>query len=70
MKIVWKLFCLLGFIVLATVMAFAYTTLSQASPSGLLRPLMTVCVVFAVESAVRSINAAFTKRHITATGFG
>jgi O-antigen/teichoic acid export membrane protein len=70
MKIVWKLLCLLGFIVFAVVTVFAYATLSQASPPELLRPLMAVCVVFAVGGAIRSINATFTKRHTTATGFG
>jgi hypothetical protein len=70
MKIVRKLLCLLGLIALFAATVFVCAVFSQASPPELLRPLMAVCAVFAVGGAVRSINAAFTKRHTTATGFG
>jgi hypothetical protein len=69
MKSFWKLMYLLGLIALVVVTAFAYTVLSQAPPSEVMRLILSVCVILAVGGAVRSGNAAFTKRHTAATGF-
>jgi len=71
MKSVRKMMCLLGFIVLVMVMAFAYTMLFQLpQPAEELRPILSVCIVLVVGCAAWGINAIFTKRHTTATGFG
>jgi hypothetical protein len=70
MKNVWKLVCLLGIIALIAVTAFAWAVLSQAPPAAVLLPVFSVCAVLLAGSAVRSINAAFTKRCTTATGVG
>jgi hypothetical protein len=69
MKIVWKLLLLLAVITLVVVAAFAYAAPSQGLSPEVLRPLMAACVVFAGGCALGSGNAAFTKRHTTATGF-
>ncbi|GHV76478.1 hypothetical protein AGMMS49942_12990 [Spirochaetia bacterium] len=70
MRNVWKLLCLLGVFAVVAVMVFAYTVLSHAPPTAVLRPLMTVCVVLAVGWVAKSTSPAFTKRFTTATGFG
>jgi hypothetical protein len=70
MKSVWKLVCLLGIIALIAVTAFVWAVFLQIPPAMVLRPVFSVCTVLLVGSAVRSINAAFTKRYTTATGVG
>jgi hypothetical protein len=70
MKVVWKLLCLLGLVVLVAVTVFTYTVLSQAPPPATLFPIVSVCALFAGGLAVRSANPAFIKRFTTATGFG
>jgi len=70
MKSVWKLVCLLGFIVLVTVMAFAYIMPLQSSPPAELRPILSVGIILAAVCAVRVISAVFAKRHTAAAGFG
>jgi hypothetical protein len=66
-----KLMCLLGFIALVVVMAFAFIMPSQMAPPAELRPILSASIVLAAGFAVWGICAAvFTKRHTTATGFG
>ena len=71
MKSVWKILCLLGFIVLVAVTVFAYTELFQLPSQDVLRPILSVGILLLVGGAVcGGIDAVFTKRHTTATGFG
>jgi len=63
--------CLLGFIVLVAVTVFAYTELFQLPSQDVLRPILSVGILLLVGGAVcGGIDAVFTKRHTTATGFG
>jgi hypothetical protein len=70
MKSVWKLLCLLGLIVLVTVMAFAYIMPSQLPQPAELDPILSVVMLLATGCAVWGIYAVFTKRYTSATGFG
>jgi len=71
MRIVGKLLFLLGFFVLAAIIAFAYAVPGSLPSQEVLRPILSVCILLAVGYAVRDINiAAFTKSHTTATGCG
>jgi hypothetical protein len=71
MKSVWKLMCLLGFIVLVMITVLAYTVPFQLSSQEVLRPILSVVILLFVGCAVcGGIDAVFTKRHTTATGFG
>jgi len=67
---VWKLMCLLGVIVLVMIAAFAFTALFQLPSQEVLRPILSIGVLLVAGYAGWGINAAFTKRHTTATGFG
>jgi hypothetical protein len=71
MKSVWKIMCLMGFIVLVAVTVFAYTVPFQLPSQEVLQPILSVGILLLVGCAVCGINyVAFTKRHTTATGFG
>jgi hypothetical protein len=71
MKNVWKLMCLLGFIVLVMITVLAYTMPFQLPSQEVLRPILSVGILLLVGCAVCGINyVAFTKRHTTATGAG
>jgi len=70
MKRFWKLICLLGFIALVAVIAFAYIMPVQLPSPEELRPILSVGILLIAGFAVWGINVAFTKRHTTATGFG
>ena len=71
MKNVWKLVFLLGFIVLVMVTVLAYTVPFQLPSQEVLRPVLSVGILLLVGGAVcGGIDAIFTKRHTTATGFG
>jgi uncharacterized membrane protein len=71
MKSVLKLMCLLGFIVLVTMTAIAYTMPVSLPSQEVLEPILSVVILLLVGCAVcGGIDAVFTKRHTTATGFG
>jgi len=71
MKSVWKVLCLLGIVVLVAVMVFAYTMPFQFSSQEVLLPILSLGILLLVGGAVSGgIDAVFTKRHTTATGFG
>jgi hypothetical protein len=71
MKSIWKLMCLFAVIVLVIMTAIAYTMPGQLPSQEVLQPILSVCVLLLAGCAVRGvIDAVFTKRHTTATGFG
>ena len=70
MKSVWKVLCLTGFIVLVAVMVFAYTELFPLPSQEVLQPFVTVAIPPVGGAVSGGIDAVFTKRHTTATGFG
>jgi energy-coupling factor transporter transmembrane protein EcfT len=71
MKSVWKLMFLLAVIVLVMITALAYIVPGKLPLQEVLRPILSVGILLLVGCAVRcGIDAAFTKRHTAATGFG
>jgi len=60
------LLCLVAFIAIG----FAFVVLFQPPLQGVLRPVLSVCILLVLGCALYGIDAAFTKRHTTATGFG
>jgi len=71
MKNVWKLVCLMGFIVLVAMTVLVYTVFFQLPSQEVFQLVLSVGILLLAGCAVHGINyVAFTKRHTTATGFG
>jgi Flp pilus assembly pilin Flp len=71
MKRVLELMCLLAVFILVIMTAIACTVPGQLPSQEVLRPILSACIILLVGYAVSGgIDAVFTKRHTTATGFG
>jgi len=71
MKELLKLMCLFAVLVFIMMTVIAYTMPGQLPSQEVLQPILSVCILLLAGCAVRGvIDAVFTKRHTTATGFG